>query len=158
LIASKFVTLTQGWRTMGFLFMFGAAAVLAFIGLASDSDAVLCVGVVLGVVGILLLRRKYVTKRPPGSAMYDGLRMASVQAKRRGDYDEAERVLTPAVQAGDPESMFDMGRLVEERDGVEASERWFRMAAQHGHKVARTAFQPGGLFNRDGTTPLDAAD
>jgi TPR repeat protein len=81
--------------------------------------------------------------------------MASVVAKRRGDYAEAERLLMEAVEAGDPEAMFDMGRLVEERDGFDASVRWFRMAAENGHKIARRAFRPGEVFNRDGSTPLD---
>jgi TPR repeat protein len=134
-------------------------AVVAVAGLVMDSRAALCVGAVAAVLALLWLRyrfaRRYVTPRPPGAAGFDALRAQSVLAKRRGDLGEAERLLMQAVEAGDPEAMFDMGRLVEERDGVEASERWFRMAAEHGHKVARTAFEPGALFNRDGTTPLD---
>jgi TPR repeat protein len=50
-----------------------------------------------------------------------------------------------AVEAGDPEAMFDMGRLVEERDGVQASERWFRMAAEHG-QIGN--FRHGNLLSR----------
>ncbi|MDG4828283.1 hypothetical protein O7627_03055 [Solwaraspora sp. WMMD1047] len=135
--------------------VFVLGVVLAVVGLIADSSGVGCLGAVVAGLGVLWLRRRYVTARPPGAAGFDALRAQSVSAKRRGDFAEAERLLMRAVDAGDPEAMFDMGRLIEERDGIEASERWFRMAAEHGHKVARTAFQPGAMFNRDGTTPLD---
>ena len=135
------------------LLAFGAIAAVG--GLIFDSRSMLCLGTVVGGGAVLWLRHRYVTQRPPGVAGFDALRMQSALAKRRGDSAEAERLLMQAVEAGDPEAMFDMGRLVEERDGIEACERWFRMAAEHGHKIARTAFEPGALFNRDGTTPLD---
>jgi TPR repeat protein len=135
------------------------AALALLCGSVTTGHPILAVLSGLAVVGTLLLvRRKYVTRRPPGAAAFDVARARSVIAKRSGDFDEAERLLMVAIEAGDPEAMFDMGRLVEERDGVAASERWFRMAAEHGHKVARTAFAPGGLFNRDGTTPLGEPD
>jgi hypothetical protein len=33
--------------------------------------------------------------------------------------------------------MWELGRLVEQRDGIDASERWYRMAADNGHFAAR---------------------
>jgi TPR repeat protein len=75
-------------------------------------------------------------------------------AKLRGDFDEAERLLRGAVDAGDVEAMWEMGRLVEHRDGLQASEPWFRMAAERGHFFAKRFFRPGHALNLDGSNPL----
>ncbi|MFF8712656.1 hypothetical protein ACF07T_14655 [Streptomyces sp. NPDC015184] len=77
-----------------------------------------------------------------------------MKAKVRGELEEAERMLRRAAEAGDVESMWEMGRPVENRDGLPLSEPWFRMAAEHGHVVARQMFAPGDLFNRDGDNAL----
>ncbi|GIG20092.1 hypothetical protein Cch01nite_08160 [Cellulomonas chitinilytica] len=74
--------------------------------------------------------------------------------KLNGEVDEAERLLRAAVDAGDRESMWDMGRLVEERDGLAASEPWFRMAAERGHLAAKRFFAQGHALNLDGSNPL----
>ena len=72
----------------------------------------------------------------------------------KGDLDEAERLLLMAIDRGDVESMWDMGRLVEQRDGIDASEPWFRMAAENGHFFAKRFFRPGHALNLDGKNPL----
>ncbi len=50
--------------------------------------------------------------------------------------------------------MWELGRLVQEREGLTAAEPWFRMAAGRGHVVARRLFREGGELNPDGTSPL----
>ncbi|MFB7956673.1 MULTISPECIES: sel1 repeat family protein [unclassified Streptomyces] len=77
-----------------------------------------------------------------------------MKAEVRGEPEEAERLLRRAAEAGDVESMWEMGRPAENRDGLPPSEPWFRMAAEHGHVVARQMFAPGDLFNRDGDNTL----
>ncbi len=47
-----------------------------------------------------------------------------------------------------------MGRLVEQRDGLQESEPWFRMAAERGHFFAKRFFRPGHALNMDGSNPL----
>ncbi len=53
-------------------------------------------------------------------------------------------MLRQAAEAGDAESMWELGRLVEHRRGLPEAEPWFRMAADHGHAVAKRLFRPGG--------------
>ncbi|MER5497746.1 hypothetical protein ACFYXP_29860 [Streptomyces sp. NPDC002466] len=77
-----------------------------------------------------------------------------MKAEVRGEPEEAERLLCRAAEAEDVGSMREMGRPAENRDGLPPSEPWFRMAAEHGHVVARQMFAPGDLFNRDGDNAL----
>lgn len=82
------------------------------------------------------------------------MRVRGLMLKVEGDLDGAEALLRDAAAKGDREAMWDLGRLVEERDGLAASEPWFRMAAEHGHLVARRFFRKGSALNRDGSNPL----
>ena len=79
------------------------------------------------------------------------MRGQAMAHKLTGDPDSAERLLRAAADTGDVESMWEMGRLVEQRDGIDAAQEWFRRAADHRHFVAGRMFRPGGLYNRDGT-------
>ncbi|MEU7823340.1 hypothetical protein [Catellatospora sp. NPDC049133] len=78
------------------------------------------------------------------------MRALGSMLKVTGDWDGAEHWLSKSAWAGDREAMFDMGRLAEQRSGLEAAEQWFRMASESGHPVARMMFVEGGLYNRDG--------
>ncbi|MGW0790434.1 hypothetical protein ACWD04_19825 [Streptomyces sp. NPDC002911] len=71
-------------------------------------------------------------------------------AKINEDLGEAERMLRPAVDRRDPEVMWERGRLVEPRDGLAASGRWFRMAAENGHFFAKRLLRPGHARTMDG--------
>ncbi|MCM2388578.1 tetratricopeptide repeat protein [Streptomyces albipurpureus] len=140
------------------------AAVLSIIGVTTDRGTFTEVSWILWVLGILLLvsgalrrrRRVSVDELRVGAAGGDpgALRGLAMMAKIQGDFDEAERLLRMAVDNGDVESMWEMGRLVEQRDGLEESEPWFRMAAERGHFVAKRFFRPGNPLNRDGSNPL----
>ncbi len=63
-------------------------------------------------------------------------------------------MLLAAIDRGDVESMWELGRLIENRDGVATAEPWFRMAAENGHIAAKRYFRRGGLLNQDGSNPL----
>jgi SAM-dependent methyltransferase len=82
------------------------------------------------------------------------MRLLALNAKVNGDTDRAERLLLAAIDRGDVESMWEMGRLVEDRDGLAACEPWFRMAAENGHFVAKRFFRRGNALNQDGSNPL----
>ncbi|MGW2280152.1 sel1 repeat family protein [Streptomyces sp. NPDC001770] len=148
---------------MAFL-LFVVAAVLSVIGMATDNDTLFDVSWAAWLLGLLLalrawhLHRKYGTPQKLAAAAEGGdlgaLRSIALLAKIRGDLDEAERVFRLGVERKDPESMWEMGRLVEERDGLAASEPWFRMAAGHGHFAAKRFFRPGHALNMKGDNPL----
>ncbi|MEE1789487.1 sel1 repeat family protein [Streptomyces sp. BE308] len=140
------------------------AAVLSIIGVTTDRDTLTQVSWILWVFGILLLvngafrnrRKMSVDELRVAAAAGDpgALRGLAMLAKIQNDFDEAERLLRTAVDNGDVESMWEMGRLVEQRDGLAESEPWFRMAAERGHFGAKRFFRPGSALNRDGSTPL----
>ncbi|MGW0857581.1 sel1 repeat family protein [Streptomyces sp. NPDC002690] len=148
---------------MAFL-LFVAAAVLSVIGMATDNDALFEVSWLVWLLGLLLAlrawrqHRKYGTPERLAAAAESGdlraLRSIALMAKIGGDLDEAERLFRLGVDRKDPESMWEMGRLVEARDGLAASEPWFRMAAEHGHFFARRFFRPGHALNMRGDNPL----
>jgi len=145
------------------LFLF-VAAVLSIVGAVSGGGSLLDVSVALWAVGILLLirravlRRRYGTPERMKAAAEAGdmraLRGLAMIAKIRNDFDEAERLLRAGVDAGDVQSMWEMGRLVEQRDGLVACEPWFRMAAERGHFFAKRLFKSGHALNMDGSNPL----
>jgi len=116
----------------------------------------------IGVVGLVLRwlgnRGKYRNLEELQAASDAGvpraMRARASLHKLDGEIDEAEMLLSRAVEAGDRESMWDMGRLVEERDGLAASEPWFRMAAERGHLAAKRFFAQGHALNLDGSNPL----
>ncbi|MFM9701004.1 SEL1-like repeat protein [Streptomyces europaeiscabiei] len=140
------------------------AAVLSIVGAVSDAGWLTDLSWVLWAIGILLLirravlRRRYKTPERLKAAAEAGdmraLRGLAMIAKIQDDFAEAERLLRTGVDAGDVESMWEMGRLVEHRDGIQASEPWFRMAAEHGHFFAKRFFRPGHALNMDGNNPL----
>ncbi|MFJ3963628.1 sel1 repeat family protein [Streptomyces sp. NPDC090036] len=141
------------------------AAVLSVLGWLSDSEALTTAGWVIWGAGILLLllrwrrnRRRFPTLEAAEAAANAGntraMRALALRQKLLDDFTEAERLLRAAVELGDVEAMWEMGRLVEQRDGLEASEPWFRMAAERGHFFAKRFFRPGHALNMDGSNPL----
>ncbi|MFE7840827.1 sel1 repeat family protein [Streptomyces sp. NPDC057474] len=140
------------------------AAVLSIVGGVSDTGWLTDLSLVLWGIGILLLIRRAVLRRRYGTPErlkasaeagdMRALRGLAMIAKIQDDFAEAERLLRTGVDAGDVESMWEMGRLVEHRDGIQASEPWFRMAAEHGHFFAKRFFRPGHALNMDGNNPL----
>ncbi|MFD8470217.1 sel1 repeat family protein [Streptomyces cyaneofuscatus] len=149
---------------LGF-FLLPAGGVLSLTGVWLGSDTLISLSWIMWAAGILLLiAQRY--RRPPdprqlavAAAAGDaravrGLRTLALDARSQGRPEAAERMLRQAVKAGDVESMWELGRLVQEREGLAAAEPWFRMAAERGHVVARRLFREGGELNRDGTSPL----
>ncbi|MFG2229416.1 sel1 repeat family protein [Streptomyces sp. NPDC048723] len=141
------------------------AAVLSILGWINDSDGLTTAGWVVWGAGILLLllrwrrgRRAFASLEQAEAAAAAGdtraLRALAMRQKLLDDFTEAERLLRAAVERGDVEAMWEMGRLVEQRDGLEASEPWFRMAAERGHFFAKRFFRPGHALNMDGGNPL----
>ncbi|MFD6531869.1 sel1 repeat family protein [Streptomyces sp. NPDC060184] len=148
---------------MAFL-LFVVAAILSVIGMATDNDTLFDISWVAWLLGLLLAirawrqHRKYGTPERLMAAAQGGdlkaLRSIALIAKIQGNLDEAERLFRLGVERKDPESMWEMGRLVEARDGLAASEPWFRMAGEHGHFAAKLFFRRGHALNRDGDNPL----
>ncbi|WP_328720062.1 sel1 repeat family protein [Streptomyces sp. NBC_00247] len=144
--------------------LFVAAAILSVIGMATDNETLFDVSWLVWLLGLLLalrawrLHRKYGSPEKLMAAAQGGdmraLRSIALIAKIGGDLDEAERLFRQGVDRKDPESMWEMGRLVEARDGLAASEPWFRMAAEHGHFAAKRFFRPGHALNMKGDNPL----
>lgn len=146
-------------------FLFLAAAGFSIAGLITDNQTMVWVGwafwavaLLATVLGWLRGRRKFGSLEEAQAAADAGdpraLRMLAMLAKLNDDFGKAERLLLTAIDAGDVESMWEMGRLVEQRDGLEACEPWFRMAAENGHFFAKRLFRRGSALNLDGTTPL----
>ncbi|MFD9411381.1 sel1 repeat family protein [Streptomyces sp. NPDC059989] len=149
---------------MAFLLLL-VAAVLSVLGWTNDSDGLITASWVVWVAGILLLllrwrvnRRKFSSVEEARAAAAAGdpraMRFVASLRKLEGDYAEAERLLRAAIELGDVEAMWDMGRLVDLRDGLGEAEPWFRMAGRHGHFFAKRMFRPGHGFNQDGGNPL----
>ncbi len=149
---------------LGF-FLLPAGGVLSLTGVFLGNDTLINLSWIMWVAGVLLLiAQRY--RRPPdprelatAAAAGDaravrGLRTLALDARSQGRPDAAERMLRQAVRAGDVESMWELGRLVQEREGLAEAEPWFRMAAGRGHVVARRLFREGGELNPDGTSPL----
>ncbi|GAA1599127.1 hypothetical protein GCM10009789_61490 [Kribbella sancticallisti] len=149
------------------VFLLLAAAGFSIAGLVTDNRSMLNVGLVIWAVGLLsaavgwLLRRgrhKFGSIEEAQAAAEAGdpraMRLLALTAKVNGDTDRAEQLLLAAIDRGDVESMWEMGRLVEDRDGLEACEPWFRMAAENGHFVAKRFFRRGSALNPDGSNPL----
>ncbi|MET7280383.1 hypothetical protein ABZS29_19250 [Kribbella sp. NPDC005582] len=148
------------------VFLLLVAAGFSVAGLITGNDTLLRIGWVVwafGLLGLLLRRlrgrRKFRTVEEAQAAAEAGnphaLRSLASVAKLSGDFVEAERLLLLAVDRGDVEAMWDMGRLYDLRDGdLVAAEPWFRMAAEHGHFFAKRLFRPGHALNMDGTNSL----
>ena len=150
------------------VFLLLAAAGFSVAGLATENRTMLTVGLVIWALGIvsgltgLVLRRRQrhrfasIEEAQKAAAAGDprGIRALALVAKVSGEIDKAERLLLAAIDRGDIESMWELGRLIEERDGLEACEPWFRMAAENGHPVATRFFRHGGALNLVGTNPL----
>ncbi|MER7821355.1 hypothetical protein BCL76_110276 [Streptomyces sp. CG 926] len=141
------------------------AAVLSILGSINDSEGMITASWVVWGVGILFLllrwrrnRRRFASLEQAEAAAAAGntraMRALAMRQKLLDDFTEAERLLRAAVELGDVEAMWEMGRLVEQRDGLEASEPWFRMAAERGHFFAKRFFRPGHALNMDGGNPL----
>jgi TPR repeat protein len=138
--------------------------VLSVVGAVSGRSSLTQLSWILWAIGVVWLIRRSVLRRrygtvermmaSAGAGNMRALRGLAMIAKIQDDFDEAERLLRLGVDAGDVESMWEMGRLIDQRDGLQASEPWFRMAAEHGHFVAKRFFKPGHALNMDGGNPL----
>ncbi|MEU4393794.1 hypothetical protein [Kribbella sp. NPDC023855] len=146
-------------------FLFLVAAVFSLVGLITGNGSLVKVGLWIWAAGLLTgflgwgrRRRTFGSVEEAQAAAEAGnpqaLRAVAAMAKLSGDIDKAEEHLHAAIATGDKEAMWDMGRLVEERDGLAASEPWFRMAAENGHFVAKRFFRKGSALNLDGNNPL----
>ena len=151
------------------VFLLLAAAGFSIAGLVTDNRTmldvglvILAVGLVSGMLGWLQRRRrrryKFVSLEQAQAAASMGdpraLRYVALLAKGKGDTGRAEQFLLAAIDRGDVESMWELGRLIETRDGGATAEPWFRMAAENGHNAAKRYFRRGGLLNQDGSNPL----
>lgn len=148
---------------MGY-FLLPAGGALSLTGVITGNGTLIGLSWIMWVLGILLLFRD--RSRRPASApelaaaaaagdarAVRGLRALALTARAEGRPDTAERLLRQAVRAGDVESMWELGRLVEQREGLAEAEPWFRMAAERGHAVAKRLFRPGGALHPDGAGP-----
>ncbi|MFI7291009.1 sel1 repeat family protein [Streptomyces anulatus] len=145
-------------------FLLPAGGALSLTGVVTGNGTLIGLSWIMWVLGILLLFRSR-SRRPvdprklaAAAAAGDaravrGLRALALTARAEGRPDTAERLLRQAVKAGDVESMWELGRLVEWREGLAAAEPWFRMAAEAGHTVAKRLFRPGGALHPDGADP-----
>nr|MDT0524050.1 tetratricopeptide repeat protein [Streptomyces sp. DSM 41633] len=121
---------------LGF-FLLPAGGVLSLTGVYLGSGTLIGVSWIMWLAGVLLLIARR-NRRPPdpdqlaaAAAAGDaravrGLRMLALDARSQGRPDAARRMLRQAVKAGDVESMWELGRLVQEREGLAAAEPWFR--------------------------------
>lgn len=145
--------------------LFLVAGVCSVVGVVTDNGSLVRVGLGIWVVGLVSAffgwrrrRHTFGSIEEAQAAAEAGnpraLRALASLAKLKGEVGKAEEYLHAAIAKGDKESMWDMGRLVEERDGLAASEPWFRMAAENGHFVAKRFFRKGSALNLDGTNPL----
>ncbi|MFG3407797.1 tetratricopeptide repeat protein [Streptomyces sp. NPDC048142] len=145
-------------------FLLPAGGALSLTGVITGNGTLISLSWIMWVLGILLLFRNR-SRRPAdprrlaaAAAAGDaravrGLRALALTARAQGRPDTAERLLRQAVKAGDVESMWELGRLVEQREGLAEAEPWFRMAAEGGHAVAKRLFRPGGALHPDGPGP-----
>jgi hypothetical protein len=145
--------------------LFLVAAGFTLAGVITDDGSLIKIGMWIWAVGLVSAffgwrrrRHTFGSVEEAQAAAEAGnpraLRALASLAKLNGEIDTAEQYLHAAIAKGDKESMWDMGRLVEERDGLAASEPWFRMAAENGHFVAKRFFRKGSALNLDGTNPL----
>ncbi|WP_328321231.1 hypothetical protein OHA70_23880 [Kribbella sp. NBC_00382] len=131
------------------LFLFAAAAGFTLAAVITDNKAMLYVGLGIWAVGVLSAlwlwtgprRQGFRTPEAARAAAEAGnpraIRALAMDALSTGDDARAERLLLVAIDHGDVDSMWELGRLVERRDGIDASDGWYRMAAENGHFAAR---------------------
>ncbi|MDX6259776.1 MAG: hypothetical protein QOH84_1464 [Kribbellaceae bacterium] len=131
------------------LFLFAAAAGFTLAAVITDNKAMLYVGVGIWVVGGLSALWLWFSPRRQGFRTPEAARAAAEAGNPRairalamdalsiGDDARAERLLLVAIDHGDVDSMWELGRLIEQRDGIDASDPWYRMAADNGHFAAR---------------------
>lgn len=143
------------------LFVFAAAAGFSLAAVLTDNSAMLEVGLGLWVLCVLTaVWSWYWARRPefrtPEAARAAaeagdprGLRALALVAKDAEDYTEAERLLLLAIDRGDVDSMWELARLIEERDGIDAGEPWYRMAADNNHVGARRLMRRRDHVNGD---------
>ncbi|MFH8436477.1 sel1 repeat family protein [Streptomyces sp. NPDC018007] len=145
-------------------FLLPAGGALSLAGVVTGDGTLISLSWVMWVLGILLLLwnrsrrpadpRELAAAAAAGDARaVRGLRTLALAARAEGRPEAAERMLRQAVGAGDVESMWELGRLVERRAGLAEAEPWFRMAAERGHPVAKRLFRPGGALHPDGAGP-----
>jgi len=143
------------------LFLFAAAAGFTLAAVLTDNSAMLYVGIGIWALGALTAlwswwwsrRRDFRTPEAARAAAEAGdprgIRALALVAKDADDYAEAERLLLLAVDRGDVDSMWELARLIEERDGIDAGDPWYRMAADNNHSAARRFMKRRDQMNRD---------
>jgi hypothetical protein len=131
------------------LFLFAAATGFTLAAVITDNRAMLYVGLGLWVVGGLAAlwlwtgphRQGFRTPEAARAAAEAGnpraIRALAMDARSMGDDALAERLLLVAIDHGDVDSMWELARLIEQRDGIDASDPWYRMAADNGHLPSR---------------------
>ncbi|MDQ0985084.1 sel1 repeat family protein [Streptomyces sp. V2I9] len=145
-------------------FLLPAGGALSLTGVITGNSTSVGLSWIMWVLSILLLLgnrsrrpadpRELAAAAAAGDARaVRGLRTLALAARAEGRPAAAERMLRQAVEAGDVESMWELGRLVEQREGLTEAEPWLRMAADHGHPVAKRLFRPGGALHPDGAGP-----
>lgn len=60
----------------------------------------------------------------------------ATEAYKKGDHDNALKLLRPLAEKGDPSAMFNLALLLEEQGKPEEAERFYRLAAEQGHTNA----------------------
>ncbi|MFD7624955.1 hypothetical protein ACFV7Q_02710 [Streptomyces sp. NPDC059851] len=83
------------------------------------------------------------------------VRFVALLEKVHGDFSEAERLLRAPIELADVEARGEPGRFVDQRDGLEAAEPWFRLAGRAGHRFAERMLRPGRGFNTTAATRCD---
>jgi TPR repeat protein len=81
------------------------------------------------------------------------MRALAAQLNAAGDVEGARAWLMRGITAGDPDAIYQLGQLIDERFGLDEAEPWFRRAAEAGHPIAKRFFRPGGTFYRDPSDP-----
>ncbi|MEV6415491.1 hypothetical protein [Kribbella sp. NPDC051718] len=131
------------------LFLFAAAAGFTLAAVITDNLAMLYVGVGIWIVGAFSALWLWFWPRRQGFRTPEAARLAAeagnphairalaMDALSTGDDARAERLLLVAIDHGDIDSMWELARLIERRDGIDASDEWYRMAADNGHFAAR---------------------
>lgn len=141
------------------LFLFAAAAGFTLAAVLTDNRPMLYVGLGFWTLGALTAlwtwawsrHRTFRTPEEVRAAAEAGnpqaIRTLALSARSTGDDAKAERLLLQAIDGGDVDSMWEMGRLIESRDGIDASDPWYRMAADNGHFAARRFLKRRRLTN-----------
>jgi hypothetical protein len=125
------------------LFVFAAAAGFSLAGVLTDNTAMLEVGLGLWVLCVLTAIWTWFRSRRRDFRTPEAARAAAEAGDPRG-------LLALALIAKDADDpMWELAGLVEERDGIDAAEPWYRMAADNNHVAARRLLRRRDHVNGD---------